>query len=106
MSWWRYAKPGDKVVCVDSDVHEEWQPPWASGGDMGGLCKSKTYTIEDVYYCEFHSQIVISVYEIRREFEGKNAGFDVLRFRPVQTKSTETGMRILRKIAAGEREPA
>jgi hypothetical protein len=94
MSWWKYAKPGDKVVCVFEPL------------------KVKDHAI-------YQKVKVGEVYEIAHVgfdpwFDNSDGVFFILvgspydqrgacMFRPVQTKSTETGMAVLRKLLTSKK---
>ena len=87
MSWWKTAKPGDKVVCIE-------------GYSRDYLCKvhaGGVYTVDEIWPSNSGMGIVVSFIGLRKEGGGV-FGFAVERFRPVQTKSTDTGMAILKRI--------
>ena len=98
MGWWKTAKPGDKVVFCDKGPNE-----WVSTDEIAEMAP-------DPIYGHVYTVVVVA------PFSWANSGFHVLlkelssrvhydagMFRPVQTKSTETGMAILRKLLAGNR---
>jgi hypothetical protein len=95
MSWWKYAKAGDKVVCV-------YQPElgWRFWMRWSVPAKGRIYTIREVRRMGDHiwegCQIYISLKELGHEGFTSVAGF-----RPVQTRSTETGMSILKSLLTG-----
>jgi hypothetical protein len=95
MGWWKTAKPGDKIVCIN----DEWRNLdgiRVLGEDMpvrGGI-----YTIAHIRpdrYQPCRVSVSIAVFGIYL--------WNPEKFRPVQIKSTETGMAILRKLLTGKR---
>jgi hypothetical protein len=89
MIWWKYAKPGDKIICVNDD----WLKVDGSrvfGEDMpvrGGIYTIAYIEPDNFQPCGF--SVNISRFGIFL--------WNVEKFRPAQAKSTETGMAILRK---------
>jgi hypothetical protein len=100
MGWWKTAKPGDKVMCVDGDFPN-------SGGPLP--IKGEVYTISEIVFWDHwpavpYSGPAVFLTEIARRrcvTDNRIHPFGVRRFRPVQTKSTETGMAILKSILNG-----
>lgn len=91
MSWWKTAKPGDRVVCV-------------SQGQSGPKSKARGFIIPEVgQVCVIRDanwvidRVLFRFEEIRNQGLPE-PGFDARCFRPVQPKSTETGMAILKRI--------
>lgn len=93
MGWWKYAKPGDKIVCVNDEVNFVIRT--GSQGKHPCLQAGEVYTVSTVLRRADYDVIAVKVLEVN------HSGFGVERFCPVQTKSTETGMSILRKIRDG-----
>jgi hypothetical protein len=93
MSWWKIAKPGDKVVCLRLPVTiEEGYTPIVR---VGGI-----YTVEAIEPTRYTlSGVAVTLIE-----QTDGGWYNPELFRPVQTKSTETGMAILRKLLTGKRE--
>lgn len=93
MSWWKTAKPGDKVVCVCED-HDRV------------LRVGEVYVLSEIRYIPNcvdgmtgkpdGTEFGVRVVGVPNRTKG--AYFKPTRFRPVQTKSTETGMAILKRI--------
>lgn len=98
---------GQKVVCVDASIHPEHERPWLEyDRDLEGLTLGQIYTIRDIGFSVFDDHPVVWLEEIRRRKAHPHAGFKeapywIGRFRPLQERSTETGMAILRKILKG-----
>jgi hypothetical protein len=110
MSWWKCAKPGDKVVCVNDTPGKFTYPnpriEWIA--DLDGLTKGRIYTIRKIGQGADPADFDIFVWlqEIYRPSDDfGEPGYHPERFRPVQTKSTETGIAILREILNGARVP-
>lgn len=101
MSWWKTAKVGDKVVCVDEMPKlfgQRGNAVWDTGEK---LALGAVYTIAAIF--EAHDgSIHLELLEVCRTPLSKkmygSVGYAATRFRPVQTKSTETGMAILKSI--------
>ena len=103
MSWWKTAKPGDKVVCVNGSV-VDFIPPGHLNLDLNGLSAGVVYTVRSVQVCPAWRAITVRLVEIQRPlWGGIEIGYAVERFRPVQTKSTETGMKMLRKLLSNKK---
>ena len=101
MSWWRNAKVGDKVTQVYdglwNDVtalrvyrDQSWCP------QVGEVYTIKAMATDDDLECGIG--LWFGHYS---PDTGKRAFFSADDFRPVQTRSSETGMAILRSIADG-----
>lgn len=87
MSWWKYAKPGDKVVCVDD--------AWESYYDFGPSPeRGEVYIIIDMGEVpgEAHLGCVLFL-----KLSGCTCYYNAACFRPVQPKSTEAQVALLRK---------
>jgi hypothetical protein len=96
MAWWKTAKAGTKLVCI---AEGGWLYP--SPDDPPPPVKGRVYILEHVCPDDwedtgFHIHLC--------EYDG-NYTFDPRGFKPAQPKSTETGMKILRKILKGQRAP-
>lgn len=100
MPWYERAKVGDKVVCVRPFKgvgygHEDLP-------DMGTV-----YTIREVVLCPeigFRLDEIVNpqdLYSHNGKIEHIEPVFMAQFFRPVQTKSTESGMQVLRSILNG-----
>ena len=107
MSWWKTAKVGDRIVCLTDEIDLFRLPgPHQYGGSLDGLRLGSIYTVKSIgpsadsdHRAAGHIQVVVD--EINRgTWQGREMGFDVRRFRPVQPKSTDTGMAILKSILA------
>ena len=104
MSWWKHAKVGDNVVCIKKG-------PWLSAKTMAIYTRQDStpkfgdiLTIKDA--C-IHAQMKsgISLWFGGYNGEGSRNVYCASQFRPVETKSTEKGMAILRSILDGARVP-
>lgn len=86
---------GQKVVCVDDS-----SPPLnVLNGCKIPVKSGKIYTIKAAYY-GYKSTPVVDLCEVPHcPHCGAPSAFQALRFRPLQERSTETGMAILRKVA-------
>lgn len=91
---------GQKVVCVD--------PSTLSGGGLPfspeeAPIKGQIYTVHRCFIDDDGDKVLhlveIARDEVSREMWGPDAGYGAFRFRPLITRSTETGMAILRKVA-------
>lgn len=84
---------GQKVVCVNADVTAGYRIPGLNySGDLSGLRDGAVYTIREVFLCDIHGRVLISLNEIRRRVqEGtkQEFGFDPRRFRPVDHRKTD-----------------
>jgi hypothetical protein len=93
MGWWKTAKPGDKIVCIN----DEWRNVDGTrvfSEDMP--VRGCTYTLAFISpdnYQPCGCSVSIAVFGIYL--------WNPEKFRPVQIKSTETGMAILRKVRDG-----
>ena len=97
MAWPRDAYVGQKVVCTRLPTEANW-------GSPEGLELGRVYTIREVVPDDFFRfGIGIDVGAINEE--GGQTIEGAMNFRPVQPRSTETGIRILKEIAARKREP-
>lgn len=92
---------GQKVVCVDDTVHEEWHVPgYEYTGCLDGLKSGQIYTIRDIGYSDFDRAMVVRLEEIKRPDDGlyEESPYRAERFRPIVEGKTDTGMVILRKL--------
>jgi hypothetical protein len=94
MSWWKTARPGDKVVCVESDRSSTNLSCPADEVICGHVYT--VVVVEPDYELDYGFGVVL-----KEKLEANI--YSVKLFRPVQTKSTETGMAILRKLLTGKR---
>jgi hypothetical protein len=92
MGWWKTAKPGDKVVCVSEPTNSQFGSHTHHPLEVGSI-----YEIEGVEIDPFYTKANGVGFFLR----GFDDGFGANLFRPVQTKSTETGMAILKNILNG-----
>lgn len=95
MGWWKHAKAGDKVVCVKLGYHFLWRQI---------LEVNRVYTITEVVLSDDQNEEDPAYLGLQEVVE--NMDFSVLAFRPVQSKSTEAGMAILRKILKTKKQDA
>jgi hypothetical protein len=88
MIWWKYAKAGDKLVCVD----DRWK-------NKPDLCPK----LGDVLTLKLVEELETRCggKHFFAMFEECGRALTVLYFRPVQTRSTETGMSILKSLLTG-----
>ena len=99
MGWWKTAKPGDKVVCVNDRA-------FGIASEGRRLKQGEVYTVSGCIMSEGSGPLgigcgpalVICECPNIGAFSGVEKGWCVSRFRPVQTKSTDTGMAILKRI--------
>lgn len=95
MSWWKYAKPGDKVVCIAEpssgvqDMLKAHGVPFPRKGEVVTVDQFETATWGEIVFC--------SVEYPPRESPYGEVWSDCDCFRPVQKKSTEAGLAALRK---------
>jgi hypothetical protein len=101
MSWWKYAKAGERVTplakCMEHGPNFEIYPVFGV-----------VYTIREIVdgICGGEDVIAIRLNEITNTVlnypHGKcEVAFPCDQFLPVQTRSTETGMSILKSILNG-----
>lgn len=101
--WPRDAYVGQKVVCVFVPSRER------HGRDTKGILeRNRVYTIEEIKADDWYdSGLAFNVG--LKAFGGVRVWVTAACFRPVEpkknTRSTETGLTILRGIAAGTRQP-
>lgn len=110
MGWWKTAKPGDKVVCI-APQNKIDAVAKATGGNVPR--NGSVYTVREIrddspYRRSSTPRFVVLLSEIDNSWmvgrEGPGwkcyvePGMSVTGFRPVQTKSTDTGMAILKRI--------
>lgn len=93
MGWWKYAYVGQKVVCISDakDINPDFD-------HTPTVRKNDVATIEQIVVDEAMKSGVGLVF---REDQGTPdffAVYDPSNFRPLITKSTETGMKIIRSI--------
>jgi hypothetical protein len=91
MGWWKTAKPGDPVVYIDDS------------GEFTGitvvdpLCFGDAVKIEEIA-ARSMATCGVGLYFGHRNALGGKIWYSAHRFRPVQTKSTDTGMAILKRV--------
>lgn len=94
MAWWKTAKPGDKVVCVDATTRRGNIAP-----QDRGLKHGVVYTFSEGVFCPSFPEVpCVKVCELDYNW------IDARRFRPVQEnkKSTEAGVAALRRHLVGK----
>lgn len=104
-AWLQTAKPGDKIVCINDELDTYVVPGPLYKGGLDGLTRDVVYTISS-FYKDIDGVPCIVVCEIDRPALDNydfysiylNAGFAASRFKPVEKRSTESGMRILKGI--------
>lgn len=85
---------GQKVVCVDADIHTEWLVPTRTYTmTMNGLARGVVYTVREICDHNDGSKNCINVAEIIRP--QADQPYSSLRFRPVEYRA----MSVFRKIA-------
>jgi hypothetical protein len=93
MSWWKYAKAGDKLVCVDDKWVFQGKPSLnetPKEGEIVTIVSIGEHPTASWNGCTFF--VTICEYKWAKS---------CLNFRPVQTRSTETGMSILKSLLTG-----
>jgi hypothetical protein len=94
MSWWKYAKPGDKVVCIRGKLTPLFSTNRSLSSDAP--IQGQVYTIRRIepipakYSYTCCALVLVGFHE--------RLGVVAHAFRPVQPKSTETGMAVLRRL--------
>jgi len=96
MGWWKTAQPGDKIVCIDDST------TWP----IKHLQKGQIYTvheIREVTNVNGHNVVSTGIRVRLKEvmfspFDGVTVWCPVIRFRPVQTKSTDAAMKAIRSL--------
>lgn len=90
MAWWKTAKVGDKIVCVEHAYSIE--------RGLGPIRLHREYTISKLYpVASFDSGIGIELSEVERGV------YCATNFKPV--KPTKADKNLLRKKAAGPKSP-
>lgn len=102
MSWWKTAKPGDKVVCVEPRVFDCLG---RLSSTKSGLIEGNVYEIKRIFESSGNNPLrgckttfVLDGVSPPEEWETNVGGYAAIRFRPVQTRSTEAGMTTLRNL--------
>lgn len=89
MAWWKKAKVGDKVVCIKlvskCSMADAFKQPLEVG---------KIYVIDGLDIRDF----MVSTGGVAFHLQGLRGYYSPTLFRPVQPKSTETGMKMIRKL--------
>ncbi|MCP4108353.1 MAG: hypothetical protein GY749_22885 [Desulfobacteraceae bacterium] len=92
MAWWKYAKPGDEIVCVNDDklIGLSFDPPFMPIHGLDNLMCGEIYTIRDIKYDEYNVDILtVFLQEIHRDIRGDmpfERGYAIQRFRPLQKR--------------------
>ena len=92
MAWWKTAKVGDKLVCVNDISNAFPIQGWPHIGDLCGLKSGCVYTIRRIGPDWRDGSPVIWVNEIIRPLLGcdrEEGGFNVRRFRPLEIRKTD-----------------
>ena len=97
MAWYKYAKPGDKVVCVKVKIKT-----WVKGCTPPPLAVGEIYTIHKIESGTWYKSGV-GFYTGFDDSYGRNHFLDADLFRPLEKKSTDKGMSILKGILNGKR---
>jgi hypothetical protein len=107
MAWYKYAKPGDKILCVNAELKSVGTPSKLDRvKDLDGLREKCVYTVKWIGPDPVESNILcVFIREITRPGIDGEYGYAVDRFRPIQPKSTETGMKVFQGILNGQRVP-
>lgn len=90
MGWWEMAKPGQEVVCVKAI-------PNTISGAKSPISVGDVRKIRALSSKGFYGYIFILTDDVHPK-DGGECWFNASYFRPVQTKSTDTGMAILKRI--------
>ena len=94
--WVKYAKPGDKVVCITGHISEPSMP----------LVRGDIYTISGFLGSPIGLGIIIVECDFYHETNGieySGHTFQPRHFRPLQSCSTESGMAIFKSILTGQK---
>ena len=84
-------KIGQKVVCIDDQIHEEWCVPGVSyTGSLLGLKRGEVYTITCIHVNETDNAICLLLKEIVPPKNVNYAGFRHVRFRALDEKKEES----------------
>lgn len=103
MSWWKHARPGDKVVCIGEPKDPNFRTCFGQEYPKIG----EVVTVAWVGISDLGGNPIFDCVEWPALDNGEIVYYhNCSLFRPVQIKSTEIGMKILRKIAEGERVSA
>lgn len=89
MAWWKTAKVGDKVVCVD----DNWKEP-----NMGSInpVKGSVYIIDEILpFALAIGGVILSLEGFSRNY------YCAAYFRPVVNRSSETGVAALKRHLVG-----
>jgi hypothetical protein len=98
MSWWKYAKPGDKVVCLEGCWENELYGCKYLSPEFGAI-----YSIREIVPCtreDIPGLLFAELVNLPMKFEEGlfEPEFDARFFRPIQTRSTETGFALLKSL--------
>ena len=91
MGWWKTAKPGDKVVCINSDgwVESPHSPEYAPMPESMPVV-GQVYAVEYI--------IPPTTSRVYVKLAGIRAGFNVHRFRPVERDRTSAEVEKLKRL--------
>lgn len=82
---------GQQIICIDAD------PPKIACWTGAWLVKNRIYTVREIgLKTALGNNPALRLHEVC--FSKSDHTFNVRRFRPLITKSTDTGMSILRKL--------
>ena len=89
MGWWKWARAGDKVVCVKLASKCSMANAFKQPLEVG-----KLYVIDGLDIRDFMN----STGGVAFHLQGLRGYYSPTLFRPVQPKSIETGMKMIRKL--------
>ena len=102
MTWWKTAKAGDKIVCINQAVGFNHTLGVNYIGGLDGLTENQVYTVVEIMAGPRDVKFIVILKEIKRRRPTHHLrfteGFDVRRFKPVEKNKTKTGMKILKKL--------
>jgi hypothetical protein len=113
MSWYRTAKPGDKIVCVDDEIRSVHWPLCAAAGCIFPE-KDRIYSIRHIGYSDFKKSWQLRLAEIINPsvivapWRPGEPTFNVRRFRPLVSPPTDIAIfkEILKGAHQRHQEPA
>lgn len=106
MGWWKHAKAGDKVVCVEGPSPETGVGYLVKGFVFPEI--GKIYTIKEIWVSGHYTHVTVSEIDnlaASKKLYGlgaKECGLPPRGFKPVQTKSTDKSMEALRSHLTGK----
>ena len=101
MGWWRNAYEGQEVVCINAGVVNHDPRNWFVRKlfpPISPLTKGKVYVVAEIRANSEVKSGVQFLLTTPSDLYGRACWFSAALFSPVQTKSTETGMAILKRI--------